>query len=246
MAEHNPFQDINPQFFYYSPAPLPKVNSVIKNELFGDIDLPGYEVRENGAILAPANTPESQEYNYNNLMSEMAATHREQIPEQSIPTTEPTTTKKSTVKQNLKGNEKKAMSFFQSKGLTSHQAAGLVGNLIRESRLDPTAVNKHSGAIGIAQWLGDRKKKLLAKYGKNPTFDQQLDFVWEELNSTHKKGLEMLKQSLNVEEAAANAFGWYEFSVGPKGAIQEMKKHGQDGLKSYNQGIEFSKTLLLS
>jgi hypothetical protein len=29
----------------------------------------------------------------------------------------------------------------------------------------------------------------------------------------------MLKQSLNVDEAAANAFGWYEFSVGPKGAI---------------------------
>jgi len=36
------------------------------------------------------------------------------------------------------------------KGLQYHQAAGLVGNLIRESNLDPTAKNKHSGAIGLA------------------------------------------------------------------------------------------------
>ena len=158
-------------------------------------------------------------------------------------TSQSSTTKQSSSK-NLKDNQKIAYNFFVGKGLQPHQAAGLVGNLIRESQLDPTAVNKHSGATGIAQWLGDRKKKLFAKYGKNPTFNQQLDFIWEELNSTHKKGLEMLKQSLNVDEAAANAFGWYEFSVGPKKAIQEMKKYGQDGVKSYNQGIKYARTLL--
>jgi hypothetical protein len=47
----------------------------------------------------------------------------------------------------------------------------LVGNLIRESSLNPGAVNKTSGAYGIAQWLGSRKKSLFSKYGKNPTFD---------------------------------------------------------------------------
>ena len=148
------------------------------------------------------------------------------------------------VNQNLEGNKKMAMEFFQSKGLKPHQAAGLVGNLIRESSLNPNAVNSTSKAYGIAQWLGDRKKKLFSKYGNKPTFDQQLEFVWEELNSTHKKGLESLKSSLNVEEAAANAFGWYEFSVGPKGAIQEMKKYGQNGMESYNQGIKFAKSLV--
>lgn len=151
----------------------------------------------------------------------------------------------SEMKPDLDANKKKAMQFFQSKGLKAHQAAGLVGNLIRESSLNPNAVNSNSKAYGIAQWLGDRKKKLFSKYGNKPTFDQQLEFVWEELNSTHKKGLESLKSSLNAEEAAANAFGWYEFSVGPKGAIQEMKKYGQNGMKSYNQGIKFAKELLV-
>lgn len=151
-----------------------------------------------------------------------------------------------TIKQtkDLSGNRKKALNYFMGKGLQYHQAAGLVGNLIRESNLDPTAKNKHSGAIGLAQWLGSRKKKLINKYGNNPTFDQQLDFVWEELNSDYKKGLSYLLSSKNVEEAAANAFGWYEFSVGPQRAIREMNKYGQNGQDAYNKGIKFAKSLM--
>jgi len=42
------------------------------------------------------------------------------------------------------------MEFFQSKGLSAHAAMGLVGNLLAESSLNPSAVNKKSGAIGIA------------------------------------------------------------------------------------------------
>lgn len=40
--------------------------------------------------------------------------------------------------------------------LTPPQAAGIVGNLMAESNLNPRAVN--GNAQGIAQWLGDRKK----------------------------------------------------------------------------------------
>ena len=134
-----------------------------------------------------------------------------------------------------------AMKYFINKGLKPHQAAGLVGNLLRESQLNPKALNGASGAIGIAQWLGDRKRKLISLYGKNPTFEQQLDFVWNELNSTHKRGLYELQHSNTVEDAAANAFGWFEFSVGPQGAVQDMIKHGQDGEKSLIQGIRFAK-----
>ncbi len=145
---------------------------------------------------------------------------------------------------NFSRNKEQAMNYFQNKGLKPHQAAGLVGNLIRESRLDPEAKNPSSGAMGLAQWLGDRKKKLVKKYGNNPTFEQQLDFVWEELNSTHRKGLEYLKKSKTAEEAAVNAFGWFEFSTGPAGAVAEMNKHGQDGRRSFNEGIRWAKSLL--
>lgn len=119
-----------------------------------------------------------------------------------------------------------AMNYFMNKGLSREAAAGLVGNLMRESGLNPMALNKNGGAYGIAQWLGPRKKKLFETYGNNPSFEQQLDYVWNELNSTHKKGLEMLRASKTVDEAARNAFGYYEFSAGPEAAIAALNKTG--------------------
>ena len=58
-------------------------------------------------------------------------------------------------KVNLSGRKKQAMDYFMGKGLAKHQAAGLVGNLIRESNLDENAINPYSKALGLAQWLGN-------------------------------------------------------------------------------------------
>lgn len=142
-----------------------------------------------------------------------------------------------------KNDAQKAVNFFTKKGLSKESASGLVGNLIRESRLQPNAINKYSKAYGIAQWLGDRKTKLFAKYGNNPTFEQQLQYVWDELNTTHTKGLQKLKESKTTEEAARNAFGYYEFSVGPEGAVLAMDKYGQNGKKSLNEGVQYANEL---
>lgn len=150
-------------------------------------------------------------------------------------------------KQSLYGEPKndaqRAVNFFMKKGLSRESASGLVGNLIRESQLQPNAVNKYSKAYGIAQWLGDRKTKLFAKYGNNPTFEQQLQYVWDELNTTHTRGLQKLKESRTSEEAARNAFGYYEFSVGPEGAVLAMNKYGQNGKKSLNEGVQYANEL---
>ena len=142
-----------------------------------------------------------------------------------------------------KNDAQKAVNFFMKKGLSRESASGLVGNLIRESRLQPNAINKYSKAYGIAQWLGDRKTKLFAKYGNNPTFEQQLQYVWDELNTTHTKGLQKLKESKTTEEAARNAFGYYEFSVGPEGAVLAMNKYGQNGKRSLNEGVQYANEL---
>lgn len=137
-----------------------------------------------------------------------------------------------------------AVNYFMNKGLSKEAAAGLVGNLMRESRMDTNALNPASGAYGLGQWLGNRKTKLFKKYGKNPTFEQQLDYVWDELNTSHRKGLQMLKSSKTVDEAARNAFGYYEFSGGPKAAVDAMNKSGMNtkwknpnGTYAMNQGI---------
>lgn len=146
--------------------------------------------------------------------------------------------------QNLYPNVGRAIQYFVERGLTDYQAAGLVGNLMRESSMNPSAVNKDSQAYGLAQWLGDRKRNLHGRYGNNPTFDQQLDYIWDELNSTHKRGLNKLKSSKTAEEAARNAMGYYEFSAGPESAIAAMNKYGQNGEDAMKKGIMFANDIM--
>ena len=134
--------------------------------------------------------------------------------------------------KNLKGNQKIAYNFFVGKGLQPYQAAGIVGNLMGESKLNPSAINPTSKAFGIAQWLGNRKKKLFAKYGDKPTIDQQLEFVWEELNTSEKKAFDKLLQTQSVEEATNSFMKHFE-----RPSAREMAQ-------SISNRIKFSKSLL--
>ena len=165
----------------------------------------------------------------------------------------------------------KVMDFaIKELGMTKEQAAGLAGNFMRESGMKTTAKNPGSPATGLAQWLGVRKKafehsgefsekEISAgwKYydgpgsGKplaNASFEDQLRFVkWEMENiPAYKKGLEKIKSSKDHQEAAANVFGYYEFSAGPEGAVKNMIEHGQNGLDSLNKGINFAGDALLT
>jgi hypothetical protein len=81
-----------------------------------------------------------------------------------------------------------AIDYLKSQGLSDNAARGSVAGSIAESRLDPNAVNPTSGAFGIGQWLGDRKAALFAKFGPNPNFDQQLQFLAQELNGGDRGG----------------------------------------------------------
>lgn len=166
----------------------------------------------------------------------------------------------------------KTMDFAMNElGMTKEQAAGLAGNFMRESSMKTTARNPSpSAATGLAQWLGVRKaafehsreftekeKESGWKYydgpgsGKplaNASFDEQLKFVkWEMENiPAYINGLKKIKQSRDEKEAAANVFGYYEFSAGPQGAVKNMNDHGQDGLGSLNKGINFAGDALLA
>lgn len=147
------------------------------------------------------------------------------------PPTEETTISYS-VSANNTGNKKKAMDFFMSKGLPAHQAAGIVGNLMGESNLNHTAVNKSSGAYGIAQWLGPRKTALFNKYGKNPTFEQQLDFLWDELQSTEKRAFNSLKSAKTLEAATDSFMRTFErpSETEMANSISKRIKHAQSTL----------------
>ena len=87
-----------------------------------------------------------------------------------------------------------AFSYFVGQGLSQAQSAGIVGNLIQESNVDPMAVQYDGGpGRGIAQWSvgdrwdttdGDNVVQYAAQNGESPwDLDTQLGFIWYELTN---------------------------------------------------------------
>ena len=109
------------------------------------------------------------------------------------------------ISSGVKGNAKQALNFFISKGLSQTQAAGVVGNLLHESGLNTGIRGDGGKAFGIAQWHPNRQaglKALAKSKGTSITdFNTQLEYVWQELNSTEAKALKALKNTSNVEDA---------------------------------------------
>jgi hypothetical protein len=112
----------------------------------------------------------------------------------------------------LSSAEHSAYNYFVSKGLTKFQAAGIVGNLMQESNVIPTAVQYGGGpGRGIAQWSvggrwdssrGDNVASYAAQHGGSRwALGTQLDFIWYELTNFSGYGLGALRASTNVSSA---------------------------------------------
>jgi hypothetical protein len=112
----------------------------------------------------------------------------------------------------LSSNEKAAFHFFKNKGLTDRQSAGIVGNLIQESSVNPGAKEFGGGpGRGIAQWSTggrwdtdhhDNMAWYANQHGLSKwSLDAQLDFVWYELHDHGGYGLSALKNSSTIAEA---------------------------------------------
>jgi len=116
-------------------------------------------------------------------------------------------------------NVRSALGFFHSKGFTAAQVAGIVGNLQAESGqgLDPSAVGDGGKAHGIAQWHPDRRRNFERAFGKpfsESTLEDQLEFIWWELNNTERRAMRYL-QAADTPERAAYVFDkYYERSSG--------------------------------
>jgi len=120
-----------------------------------------------------------------------------------------------TSEASLGNNAKTAFNYFVAKGLTQTQAAGIVGNLMQESSVRPTAVEYSGGpGRGIAQWsVGGRfntGSKSLTSYanarGANRwALQTQLDFIWYEMATVGGYGLTELRAATTIN-AAVTAF----------------------------------------
>jgi hypothetical protein len=115
------------------------------------------------------------------------------------------------------GRPEEAQAFFESKGWSPEQAAGIVGNLVVESGLRTDIVGDGGRAYGIAQWHPDRQAKFREVYGKDirqSNFQEQLEFVNWELNNSEAAAGRRLRGATSAQDAAAIVDQYYERSAG--------------------------------
>jgi len=134
------------------------------------------------------------------------------------------------------GRAEVAMGFFQSKGYTKEQAAGIVGNLIGESNLNPEIRGDGGMSHGIAQWNRERLdnlRRFASSKGKSwQDFGVQLEFIDWELQNVEKSAYANLKNAKTIDEATA-AFIGYER---PRGWSANNPKAGHN----YNGRLKFA------
>ena len=132
--------------------------------------------------------------------------------------------------------------YFIKKGLTTYQVAGMLGNAQAESGMDPAAEqvvgNRDLGGKGLFQW-DDRKYNLYEFANKRKKswtdIDVQLDFAWNELQTTESLALSKLKQSSNVEDAAINFHRYFERSADTPQMERRRVVFAKEFLKKYSK-----------
>ena len=145
----------------------------------------------------------------------------------------------------LSSSEKTAYNFFIKKGLKDYQAAGVVGNLIQESSVNPGAVQYGGGpGRGIAQWsvggrwdhdYHDNMAWYASQHGLNKwSLTAQLDFIWYELADHGGYGLSALKASGSVSSATVAFQNDFEGC----GTCDQSKRisYAEQVLKAYGKG----------
>jgi hypothetical protein len=104
--------------------------------------------------------------------------------------------------------------FFEEKGWTREQAAGIVANLQAESRMDPKAVGDGGKARGVAQWHPDRQEEFKKFSGKDigeSSLAEQLAFVDYELrHGKEQRAGALLRGATTAEQAGAIVSQHYE------------------------------------
>ena len=159
-------------------------------------------------------------------------------------------------------NEQKAFNFFVQNGYTPEQAAGVVGNMIHESQVEPTLKNgDNPGTVthpaealaagrkawGIVQWYPASKmiqpsRDAGVDDATIETLEFQLEFLKKQLDGTGAVPLkpvgDELKATRTVEEAAfVFAFKFEIFTTDPNDPeFDDRKATAREVLATYGDG----------
>ena len=168
---------------------------------------------------------------------------------------------------NLAGNDnvEKAFNFFVSKGFTPQQSAGIVGNLIAESGVNPKrvqstptpegdrdniTVNNKTG-YGIAQWTSSGRQQGLVDLARSRGMTiegdlaLQLDYLMIELTVGYKDIYDAIKLSADLKAASDVFMTKFERPADQsETARQKRAGMGQQVLDLYGNGASASGALI--
>lgn len=152
-----------------------------------------------------------------------------------------------------KDNIEKALSFYMGQGFNLIQAAGIVGNYIAESGVDPAKEQGLNGkaprivddsyvpingvGIGIAQWTWSTRQKPLVDFLKSQgvgitSLSGQLGFSMQEMKTTHKRAFDSLMAATTPMDAA---FVFHRDFEGSNDTIEQIRTNrGGNAEKLYN------------
>ena len=146
-------------------------------------------------------------------------------------------------------NAEKIYNFLVAKGLSGAQAAGILGNFQQESNFNPRIIQGgqiaddnytpvNSVGFGLAQWTFTERQGPLVELAKSSgrkvvDITVQLDFLWKELNSTHKRSLDTLRTATTPEDAAYVFHRDFEGSADSEAAVKQVR--GGNAKRWYDQ-----------
>lgn len=150
---------------------------------------------------------------------------------------------------NGKDNIEKALNFYMKKGLSLAQAAGILGNFIAESGVEP---RKEQGGklvddnyvpidgvgFGIAQWTFKSRQLPLEAFMKSQgvgitDLGGQLGFSWQELQTNYAKTLQTL---LSQSDPIQAAFVFHQGYEGSNDSLEQIiNGRGGNAKKLYDQ-----------
>lgn len=155
---------------------------------------------------------------------------------------------------NLKGNDnaEKIWNYLMEEGFTKEAAAGVMGNLMRESGCDPTLWQYGSGmsgpmtapygndnvGFGIAQWTYHTRQQELIDWAKKmgkstDDLTVQLSFMKYEAQEGYNKLWDRVKVIHDISTAVRMWESEYEGSAETGGPLQERNKFAQDVYAAY-------------
>jgi hypothetical protein len=111
--------------------------------------------------------------------------------------------------------------YLKTIGVTKEGAAGLIGNMLAESGVNPTALERSSepiiggtGGIGIVQWTAARRRSLEAAAGNDATkivdLNFQLNYLGTELASSYSGTFNNLKTSTSIDNSTIYVLEHFE------------------------------------